>query len=101
MRGRRAGSSLYVDVNIEVGFPYYGIFNSMQFVGLKMGVICVKLVNLLVSKFAWQVDPFCSVSAAHEIGENVRDQIHKSHPEVAEVFIHIGKLFYFFIIYYL
>ncbi|XP_015892006.3 metal tolerance protein 2 [Ziziphus jujuba] len=52
LRGRRAGSSLHVDVNIEV-------------------------------------DPFCSVSAAHEIGENVRNQIHKSHPEVAEVFIHI------------
>uniref|UniRef100_A0A803NQI7 Cation efflux protein cytoplasmic domain-containing protein n=3 Tax=Cannabis sativa TaxID=3483 RepID=A0A803NQI7_CANSA len=52
LRGRRAGSSLYVDVNIEV-------------------------------------DPFCSVSAAHDIGEDVRHQIHKSHPEVAEVFIHI------------
>ncbi|KAF3436408.1 hypothetical protein FNV43_RR23500 [Rhamnella rubrinervis] len=52
LRGRRAGSSLYVDVNIEV-------------------------------------DPFCSVSAGHEIGENVRNQIHKSHPEVAEVFVHI------------
>lgn len=44
--------------------------------------------HLLTS--AWQVDPFSSVSAAHEIGEHVRHQIHKSHPEVAEVFIHIG-----------
>ncbi|KAG6703867.1 hypothetical protein I3842_07G106200 [Carya illinoinensis] len=52
MRGRRAGSSLYLDVHIEV-------------------------------------DPLCSVSAAHYIGEKVRHQIHKSHPEVAEVFIHI------------
>ncbi|XP_024017715.1 metal tolerance protein 2 isoform X3 [Morus notabilis] len=52
LRGRRAGSSLYLDVHIEV-------------------------------------DPFCSVSAAHDIGESVRHQIHDSHPEVAEVFIHI------------
>ncbi|XP_062143323.1 metal tolerance protein 2 [Alnus glutinosa] len=52
LRGRRAGSSLYLDVHIEV-------------------------------------DPLCSVSAAHYIGENVRHQIHKVHPEVAEVFIHI------------
>ncbi|XP_057508418.1 metal tolerance protein C1 isoform X2 [Actinidia eriantha] len=52
LRGRRAGSSLYLDVNIEV-------------------------------------DPFSSVSAAHEVGENVRHQIQKLHPEVAEVFIHI------------
>ncbi|KAJ7972922.1 Metal tolerance-like protein [Quillaja saponaria] len=52
LRGRRAGSYLYLDVHIEV-------------------------------------DPFSSVSAAHGIGENVRRQIHKSHPEVAEIFIHI------------
>ncbi|KAJ1435696.1 Cation efflux protein [Sesbania bispinosa] len=52
LRGRRAGSSLYLDVNIEV-------------------------------------DPFASVSAAHDIGENVRHQIHKSHPNVDEIFIHI------------
>ncbi|KAA8549188.1 hypothetical protein F0562_000872 [Nyssa sinensis] len=52
LRGRRAGSSLYLDVNIEV-------------------------------------DPFSSVSAAHDVGENVRRQIQKSHPKVAEVFIHI------------
>ncbi|XP_028804237.1 metal tolerance protein 2 isoform X2 [Neltuma alba] len=52
LRGRRAGSSLYLDVNIEV-------------------------------------DPFSSVSAAHDIGENVRHHIHKSHPTVAEIFIHI------------
>uniref|UniRef100_A0A803MPI9 Cation efflux protein cytoplasmic domain-containing protein n=1 Tax=Chenopodium quinoa TaxID=63459 RepID=A0A803MPI9_CHEQI len=36
-----------------------------------------------------KVDPFTSVSAAHHIGENVRHRIHDSHPEVAEVFIHI------------
>ncbi|CAM8987831.1 unnamed protein product [Rhodiola kirilowii] len=52
LRGRRAGSFLYLDVHIEV-------------------------------------DPFLSVSAAHCIGENVRGEIHKSHPEVTEVFIHI------------
>ncbi|KAK9084186.1 hypothetical protein Scep_030657 [Stephania cephalantha] len=52
LRGRRAGSSLYLDVHIEV-------------------------------------DPFLSVSAAHDIGESVRGQIQKSHSEVAEVFIHI------------
>ncbi|XXG54158.1 hypothetical protein AAC387_Pa03g2108 [Persea americana] len=52
LRGRRAGSYLYLDVHIEV-------------------------------------DPFSSVSAAHDIGENVRQQIHKLHDEVAEVFIHI------------
>lgn len=46
---------------------------------------------LLVS-FTLQVDPFSSVSAAHDVGENVRHQIHKSHPTVAEVFIHIGLL---------
>lgn len=37
-----------------------------------------------------QVDPFVSVSAAHGVGETVRHQIHESHPEVTEVFIHIG-----------
>ncbi|KAG6482452.1 hypothetical protein ZIOFF_059083 [Zingiber officinale] len=52
LRGRRAGSFLYLDVHIEV-------------------------------------DPFCSVSAAHDIGESVRHQIHKNHSQVAEVFIHI------------
>ncbi|RYR70778.1 hypothetical protein Ahy_A02g005083 isoform D [Arachis hypogaea] len=52
LRGRRAGSYLYLDVHIEV-------------------------------------DPFSSVSAAHNIGENVRKRIHKSHPTVAEIFIHI------------
>ncbi|KAL5712960.1 Metal tolerance protein C1 [Ranunculus cassubicifolius] len=52
IRGRRAGSSIYLDVHIEV-------------------------------------DPFSSVSAAHDVGENVRHQIQKSHAEVAEVFIHI------------
>ncbi|RVX20498.1 Metal tolerance protein C1 [Vitis vinifera] len=54
LRGRRAGSSLYLDVHIEV-------------------------------------DPFSSVSAAHNVGENVRHQIHKSHPGVSEVFIHIDS----------
>ncbi|CAN6468146.1 unnamed protein product [Victoria cruziana] len=52
LRGRRAGSSLYLDVHIEV-------------------------------------DPFLSVSAAHNIGELVRCQVQKSHREVAEAFIHI------------
>jgi len=42
-----------------------------------------------------QVDPFSSVSAAHDIGENVRHQIHKSHPTVVEIFIHIGLFFSF------
>ncbi|KAF7804827.1 metal tolerance protein 2 [Senna tora] len=56
LRGRRAGSTLYLDVNIEV-------------------------------------DPFSSVSAAHDIGENVRHHIHKSHPAVAEIFIHIAPLY--------
>lgn len=46
----------------------------------------------MLSTFDLQVDPFSSVSAAHAIGENVRDHIHKSHPEVSEVFIHIGGL---------
>ncbi|KAK9057257.1 hypothetical protein SSX86_022092 [Deinandra increscens subsp. villosa] len=52
LRGRRAGSSLYLDVKIEV-------------------------------------DPFCSISTAHQIGENVRYQIQNSHPEVSEVFIQL------------
>lgn len=47
--------------------------------------------HLLVS-FSLQVDPFSSVSSAHDIGENVRRQIHKSHPTVTEMFIHIGLL---------
>ncbi|XP_060179936.1 metal tolerance protein 2 isoform X1 [Lycium barbarum] len=52
LRGRRAGSYLYLDVIVEV-------------------------------------DPFSSVSAAHEIGENVSREIQRSHPEIAEVFVHI------------
>ncbi|KAK6286189.1 hypothetical protein POUND7_012368 [Theobroma cacao] len=56
LRGRRAGSNLYLDVHIVV-------------------------------------DPFSSISAAHGIGENVRHQIHKSHPEVTEVFIHIDPAY--------
>lgn len=46
----------------------------------------------LLTIFSVQVDPFSSVSAAHNVGENVRHQIHKSHPEVSEVFIHIGTI---------
>ncbi|KAK2649383.1 hypothetical protein Ddye_016872 [Dipteronia dyeriana] len=56
LRGRRAGSSLYLDVHIVV-------------------------------------EPFSSVSAAHGIGEYVRHQIHRSHPEVSEVFIHIDPAY--------
>ncbi|KAL6500362.1 Metal tolerance protein C1 [Orobanche hederae] len=52
LRGRRAGSSLYLDVDVEV-------------------------------------DPFSSVSAAHDVGENVKRQLQQYHPQVAEVFIHI------------
>ena len=36
------------------------------------------------------MDPFLSVSAAHDIGEKVRRQIQEFHEDVAEVFIHIG-----------
>ncbi|VVB03658.1 unnamed protein product [Arabis nemorensis] len=56
LRGRRAGSSLYLDVHIVV-------------------------------------DPFSTVSVAHEVGEYVRGQINKKHPEVSEVFIHIDPAF--------
>ncbi|XP_072975912.1 metal tolerance protein 2 [Typha angustifolia] len=56
LRGRKAGTSLYLDVHIEV-------------------------------------DPFLSVSAAHDIGETVRHQIEKSHDNVSEVFIHIDPSF--------
>lgn len=52
LRGRRAGSSLYLDVKIEV-------------------------------------NPLCSLSTAHQIGESVRYQIQTDHPEVTEVFIHL------------
>ncbi|XP_039128873.1 metal tolerance protein 2 [Dioscorea cayenensis subsp. rotundata] len=52
LRGRKAGSALYLDVHIEV-------------------------------------DPFLSISAAHDIGENVRHHIQKNYNQVAEVFIHI------------
>ncbi|CAL9160895.1 unnamed protein product [Musa hybrid cultivar] len=52
LRGRKAGSFIYLDVHIEV-------------------------------------DPFLSVSFAHDIGESVRHQIHRWHNQVAEVFIHI------------
>ncbi|MCD7447923.1 hypothetical protein HAX54_036291 [Datura stramonium] len=52
LRGRRAGSYIYLDVIVEV-------------------------------------DPFSSVSAAHDIGENVTREIQRLHPEIAEVFIHI------------
>ena len=50
------------------------------------------LNSVLLTIFSLQVDPFSSVSAAHYVGENVRHQIHKSHPEVSEVFIHIGTI---------
>ncbi|XP_022770985.1 metal tolerance protein C1-like isoform X2 [Durio zibethinus] len=40
-----------------------------------------------------KVNPFSSVSAAHGIGENIRHQIHESHPEVTEVFIHIDPAY--------
>ncbi|CAN8285754.1 unnamed protein product [Cochlearia groenlandica] len=56
LRGRRAGSSLYLDVHIVV-------------------------------------NPFSSVSVAHEVGEYVRGEINRNHPEVAEVFIHIDPAF--------
>jgi hypothetical protein len=38
-----------------------------------------------------QVDPWLSVSAAHNIGDAVRQQVHKRHPNVTESFIHIGS----------
>jgi hypothetical protein len=38
-----------------------------------------------------QVDPWLSVSAAHNIGDAVRQQVHKQHPNVTESFIHIGS----------
>lgn len=50
------------------------------------------LNKAVLTIFFLQVDPFSSVSAAHNVGENVRLQIHKSHPEVSEVFIHIGTI---------
>ncbi|VFQ59632.1 unnamed protein product [Cuscuta campestris] len=52
LRGRRAGSFLYLDVNVEV-------------------------------------DPFSSVSAAHEVGEHVQHELQQAHREVVEVFVHI------------
>lgn len=30
------------------------------------------------------------MSVAHEVGEYVRGQINRNHPQVSEVFIHIG-----------
>ncbi|PON57150.1 Cation efflux protein [Parasponia andersonii] len=90
LRGRRAGSSLYVDVNIEVGFSQLlSRLMFYAFYSLTTIAIYVKLAKCSFPAFIWQVDPFYSVSAAHDIGEDVRHQIHKSHPEVAEVFIHI------------
>jgi len=52
LRGRRMGSTIHLDVHIEV-------------------------------------DPWLSVSAAHNIGDAVRQQVHKRHPNVTESFIHI------------
>jgi len=100
LRGRRAGSTLYLDVNIEVGSPETHAFCYMQNASWtndltkSPGFTCQFLFldrHLLVS-FSLQVDPFSSVSSAHDIGENVRRQIHKSHPTVTEMFIHIGLL---------
>ncbi|CAM6036228.1 unnamed protein product [Sphagnum compactum] len=54
LRGRRMGSTIHLDVHIEV-------------------------------------DPWLSVSAAHNIGDAVRQQVHKRHPNVTESFIHIGS----------
>ncbi|CAK9196001.1 unnamed protein product [Sphagnum troendelagicum] len=54
LRGRRMGSTIHLDVHIEV-------------------------------------DPWLSVSAAHNIGNAVRQQVHKRHPNVTESFIHIGS----------
>jgi hypothetical protein len=36
------------------------------------------------------VDPWLSVSAAHNIAEAVRHQLQKQHPEGTETFVHIG-----------
>ncbi|KAL3683822.1 hypothetical protein R1sor_001844 [Riccia sorocarpa] len=36
-----------------------------------------------------EVDPWLSVSAAYQIGQAVRQQVQKEHPEVAETFVHI------------
>ncbi|CAM6110383.1 unnamed protein product [Calypogeia fissa] len=36
-----------------------------------------------------EVDPWLSVSAAHNIAEAVRHQVQRKHPEVAETFVHI------------
>lgn len=52
LRGRRMGSSVHVDVHIEV-------------------------------------DPFLSLSAAHNIGEAVRQHVRTHHPNVTESFVHI------------
>lgn len=60
--------------------------------GLTAKLHLCDIVDTIRLYFCLQVDPLCSVSAAHYIGENVRHQIHKLHPEVAEVFIHIGTL---------
>jgi divalent metal cation (Fe/Co/Zn/Cd) transporter len=90
LRGRRAGSYLYLDVNIEVSSPEIHILFVTCIMCHEL-VIWPSLQDLLVS-FTLQVDPFSSVSSAHDIGENVRWQIHKSHPTVTEMFIHIGLL---------
>lgn len=63
---------------------------------MKILVRCI--VSLLRDLFLTsesQVDPLSSVSAAHGIGEKVRQEIHKSYPEIAEVFIHIGMALVF------
>lgn len=90
MRGRRAGSSLYLDVHIEVGPSDYCTLSCFIDLGFTRKLHLCDIVDTIRLYFYLQVDPLCSVSAAHYIGENVRHQIHKVHPEVAEVFIHIG-----------
>lgn len=82
LRGRRAGSSLYLDVHIEVSVH----FRAKPVVSPEYWISKILVQSML------QVNPFLSVSAAHGLGEAVRYQIHKSHPQVTEVFIHIGIL---------
>lgn len=38
-----------------------------------------------------KVDPWLSVSAAHMIGETVRQKLRDQHSSLEEVFIHVGK----------
>lgn len=107
LRGRRAGSSLHLDVNIEVACLICFLLCAVcrtDFVLIQSFLYTCKVVsdahNILSNPYSsLQVDPFSSVSAAHDVGENVRDRIQKLHPEVAEVFIHIGSILAFVIFY--